>query len=107
MADPIWKVSRCEYDILETGGQTKVTNLHWNVTLDDGGLLASSYGSTGDDQNRTYALPALQNVPESVMVKWVHDAMGDEEVERVEQSLRDNIVEQKTPTSGGITPAEG
>ena len=107
MADPVWKVSRCEYDIEETGGQVKVTNLHYQVSYMDGEFIASSYGSTGDNQNRVYALPALQAVPMSVMVKWVKQSLGDEEVASIEQSLLDNIVEQKTPTSGGITPAEG
>ena len=41
------------------------------------------------------------------MTGWVKDAMGTEEVDRVEQSLRDNIAEQKNPQSGGGTPAEG
>jgi hypothetical protein len=100
----IWKVSRTDYDIDPDGsGQVKVTNLHWRATLIEGEFTASSYGSAGDDQNRVYPLPALENVPESVVVGWVQDALGEEEVARIEQSMVDNIAEQKTPTSGGIT----
>ena len=104
----VWNVTHCDYDIVEGGGgQTKVTNLHWSATLQDGDLNAYTYGSVGDDQNRVYALPALRNVPESVMVKWVHDAMEPGQQAQIEQMLADDIVEQKTPTSGGLTPAEG
>jgi hypothetical protein len=100
----IWKVSRTEYDIDPDGkGQVKVTNMHWTASLVEGEFTASSYGSAGDDQNRVYPLAALEAVPESVVVGWVQAALGEEQVAQIEQGMVDNIAEQKTPTSGGIT----
>ena len=103
MAD--WKVSYCEYTSKDQqAGQVLVTTLHYNVSLTDGEYFASSYGTTTDEGNRVYALPALQAVPEHVMVKWVTDALGEEEVVEIEQRLKDDIELQKNPVDGGFTP---
>jgi len=105
MADPVWTTSYCQYDD-EGGGQVLVDTLHWSVALEDSGFEASEHGTVNTaDQNRVFALPALQNVPESVMTGWVQQALGTEEVDAIEARLVANIEEQKNPTSGGLVPA--
>ena len=89
-------------DVEDNPSQCKVTTLHWRATLVDGDFTASSYGTTPDDQNRVYTKPALENVPESVVIGWIQQALGDEEVARIEQALADNIAEQQNPTSGTV-----
>ena len=91
-------------DVEESTGQVKVTTLHWRCTETDAEFTASSYGTTPDDQNRVYTKPALENVPESVVIGWIQQALGDEEVARIEQALLDDIEQQKNPTSGTVTP---
>jgi hypothetical protein len=99
-----WTISRTDYAIdPDANGQVKVTTLHWRTTLVDGPYTASSYGATGDDQNRVYALPALEAVPEHVVVGWAQAALGEEQVAAIEAGLEAQIVEQKTPTTGGVT----
>jgi hypothetical protein len=85
-------------------GQVKVTTLHYRASLTDGTYTASTYGTTPDDQNRVYTLPALEAVPESVVIGWIHQALGDEEVQRIEQGLLDSIESQKNPTDGTVNP---
>jgi hypothetical protein len=82
----------------------KVTALHWRATLFADGFTASSYGTTPDDGNRVYTLPALENVPESVVIGWSQQALGAEGVARIEQALVDDIEQQKNPTSGSVNP---
>ena len=91
-------------DVEESQGQVKVTILHWRCTEGAGEFTASSYGTTPDDQNRVYTKPALESVPESVVIGWIQQALGDEEVARIEQALLDDIEQQKNPTSGTVTP---
>jgi hypothetical protein len=99
-----WTIARTDYVIdPEVNGQVKVTTLHWRTTLVDGEFSAGSYGATPDEGNRVYALPALEAVPESVVVGWAQAALGAEEVAAIEERLLAQIVEQKNPTSGGIT----
>jgi hypothetical protein len=103
MAEPIWRAVATDWsDVEQTNGQVKVSTLHWRVSLTDGDLSSSSYGTTPPDQPRVYTLAALEAVPESVVVKWILDALGPEEVARIEKGLADDIVEQKTPTSGSV-----
>ena len=105
MASPIWKAPAVNWQDVEDGsGQVKVTTLHWRATLEADGFTATSYGTTPDDQNRVYTKPALEAVPESVVIGWIKQALGDEEVARIEQALLDNIAEQKNPTSGTVNP---
>lgn len=108
MADYIWKTGYCEYTKEGlSGGQVKVTTLHWNCTLIDKDFSANEYGSVdASDQNRVYTLPALKAVPESVMNDWVKDALGAEEVAAIENRLQDSIYEQENPTTGGFDPSE-
>ena len=107
MAEAIWKTGYCEYDIEEGGtGQVKVTTLHWLCSKTEGLNAASSYGTIdASEQSRVYTLPALQNVPESVMTGWVQQALGAEEVARIETDLDNQLIEQATPTHGGLSPA--
>ncbi len=105
MASPIWGAPALDWTNEEqTQGQVKVTTLHWRATLEADGFTASSYGATPDDQNRVYTKPALENVPGSVVIGWIQQALGAEEVARIEQALLDDIAEQKNPTSGSVTP---
>jgi hypothetical protein len=105
---PIWTSPLVEWEDVEGNpSQMKVTTLHWRATLVDGEFVAVLFGTTPDDQNRVYTKPALENVPESTVIGWIQQALGQEEVDRIEQALVDDIAQQKTPTSGTITPGDG
>lgn len=102
-----WKAPAVDWvDLEDDSSQCKVTTLHWRATLVDGEFTASSYGTTPDDQNRVYTKPALESVPESVVIGWIQQALGDEEVARIEQALADDIAEQAAPTGGTVVPGE-
>ena len=110
-----WKCGHVEYDFEETqnrgqgAGQVKVSTLHWRCEAWDDTEApyprSSAIGTvSAADQNRKYPLPALIAVPEATFVKWVHQAMGDEEKSRIESSLDDQYREMVNPTHGGFTP---
>lgn len=91
-------------DVEGNPSQAKVTTLHWAATLEDQGFTAHAYGATADDQNRVYTKPALESVPEATVVEWIHQALGAEEVQAVENRLADSIADQANPTSGTVNP---
>jgi len=111
MAD--WFVHYCAHTGEgQSGGQVKVTTLTWEASLTDGPDTVFQKGSTGDHSNRVYALPALQAVPESVMVGWAKQAIDDEAaatgsstVAEIEAQLDDLMVTAKDPAEGGLVPA--
>ena len=99
----IWNANATDWvDDEGNSPNVKVTTLHWGCSLVDGEFTARSYGTTPDGQNRVYTKQALSNVPESVVIGWIKQALGDEEVARIEQALADNIAEQQNPTSGTV-----
>jgi hypothetical protein len=101
----IWTVPALDWsDDEDSPGMVKVGTLHWRVQLEDSGYSAGAYGATQDTGGRVYTKVALAAVPASVVVGWVQEALGAEEVTRLEQSLADSITEQQNPTSGTITP---
>ena len=103
----IWEAPAVDWDSHEqTQGQVKVTTLHYRAHLEDQGFSASTYSTTPDGQNRVYTLPALEAVPESVVIGWIQQALGPEEVARIEQGLADNIESQVNPTTGTVNPGD-
>ena len=111
MAD--WRVYFCGYSGEgQSGGQTKVTTLTWEASLTDGADTVKQSSQVGDHSNRVYALPALQAVPESVMVGWAKQAIdedaaatGSSTVAEIEAQLDDMMAAVKDPLEGGLVPA--
>ena len=106
-----WTTGYVEYDKVSGGvGQTKVTTLHWSCEAKDASgdapyHVARSIGTVDvSDQNRKYPLAALQAVPDATFIKWVHQAMGDDEKNRIEADLATQYQEIRYPTHGGFTP---
>ena len=99
----IWKANKTNWiDAEGPAPQVKVTTLYWEANLEDGGFMSRAYGSIGDEENRVYTLAALEAVPESVVIGWIKQALGDEKVVLIEAGLAADIEEQQTPTSGSI-----
>jgi hypothetical protein len=103
MADPVWRPVALDFRNTGQAGNVIVETLHWEATMIEGEFSARRYGAMPDDSNRVYTLPALENVPADVVEGWIKDALGPEEVARIEQALADDIAEQQNPTSGSIT----
>lgn len=104
-----WTTSFCRYAIdPEVQGQVKVTLMDYKVTKEDQGFTALTSGVVDlEEDDRVFPLPALENVPENVMTGWVQDALGAEEVQRIEDGLDAEIaiqIELNKATNGGFIP---
>ena len=114
MTEYEWKTGYCEYlfeDPSNQNGNVKVTTLHWNCTVSDPDIPGipgvTNIGTvSAADQNRVYTLASLQNVPENVMTGWVQQALGDEEVQNIEDNLLAQWNDAIQPSGGGIAPSE-
>jgi hypothetical protein len=77
--------------------------VHWRVEKEDGEYSASSYGTqslhTEDIQN---FIP-FDEVTSEIVEGWVKDAMGEEKVSDIEESLNQQIEKEKNPSSETIT----
>jgi len=102
----VWNTGYVEFEIVDdkVDPDVQVTTLHWTCTKDDGGDVGSSYGTT------TAEIPVEPKSASEARSKIDWDALvqlslGVEEVQRIEDSIDAQIVELKTPTSGGFTPS--
>jgi hypothetical protein len=85
------------------GHEQVIYNVHWRVTKEDGDYSASEYGTqslhTEDIQNFT----PFDDVTSEMVEGWVKDAMGEEKVSDIEESLNQQIEKEKNPSSETIT----
>ena len=92
-----WKVSQLERE----SSDGYVFTAHWNVnateTVEDKTYSAGAYGSIGLERPEE-DLIAFEELTEELVVSWVLDKLGEEQVTNMETSLTNQIQEQKTPS---------
>lgn len=92
-----WKVSQLERE----SSDGYVFTAHWNVnateTVEDKTYSAGAYGSIGLERPEE-DLIAFEDLTEELVVSWVLDKLGEEQVVNMETSLTNQIQEQKTPS---------
>ena len=92
-----WNIAQLERET--TDGY--VYTAHWTVnateTVEDKTYTASSYGSIGLERPEEDLIP-FEELTEELVVSWVLDKLGEEQVVNMETSLTNQIQEQKTPS---------
>jgi len=84
-----------------------VTTVHWRAnateTVGEETYTATSYGSVGLTAGDT--LIPFADLTEVVVIGWVKDQLGEEQVESTESGLTAQIAAQKAPVSVSGFPA--
>ena len=92
-----WKVSQLERETSDG----YVFTAHWTVnateTVEDKTYSVGAYGSIGLERPEE-DLIAFEELTEELVVSWVLDKLGEEQVVNIETSLTNQIQEQKTPS---------
>ena len=92
-----WKVSQLERE----SSDGYVFTAHWTVnateTVEDKTYSAGAYGSIGLERPEEDLIP-FEELTEELVVSWVLDKLGEEQVTNMETSLTNQIQEQKTPS---------
>ena len=99
----VWTVAALDYTV-SSGGKTNVVGtVHWRATKTQGDDVAEVYGSVGlADPGDTFIEWA--NITEANAIAWAKEALGSEEVTRLEASLDAQLTEKVTPTVGSGQP---
>ena len=75
------------------------TSIHWRASdTDSDGNSGSSYGSVGVTLG-SQSFIAYAKIKESDAIQWAKDALGADEVKRIEDNIASQIAEAKTPTT--------
>ena len=85
------------------GHEQVIYNVHWQVQKEDGDYSASSYGTQSLNTEDIQDFKPFDEVTSEMVESWVKDAMGEETVLLIEDSLDQQIEDQKNPTSETIT----
>ena len=88
-----WHIANLERE--STDGY--VFTAHWTVSVTDGEYSASSYGSIGLERPEGELIP-FDYLSEELVISWVQDKLGEEQVASIQSSLISQIEEQKTPS---------
>ncbi len=85
------------------GHEEVIWNVHWRVAKEDGEYSASSYGTQTLNTEDIQDFVPFDDVTSEMVEGWVKDAMGEDRVAAIEESLDKEIESKKNPTSETIT----
>ena len=82
-----------------------VYTAHWTVSATDGDYSAAAYGSIGLEApaEGDTIIPYEELTPE-VVIGWVKEKLGEDQVSSTEAALAAQIAEQLAPTKASGTP---
>jgi hypothetical protein len=79
-----------------------VFTAHYTVDANDGTYSAGAYGSIGLERPET--LISYSDLTKELVVGWVKDKLGTEQVETIEAALQAQLDEQNAPTKAAGVP---
>ena len=94
-----WAIANLEYEIDGALLSNVVKIIHWTVIKETDGFAANAYGT------QSLGLPgtdfiAYEGLQEAVVLGWLFEALGPEQVAQIEANLDTVIAEQASPTIG-------
>jgi hypothetical protein len=103
-----WKIAACDRTVSLGGKADVITTVHWNVkdkdTVDGVDHSGSQYGSVGIDTSDLSDFTAYADVTEANAIAWAKEALGSDEVTRLETDVASQIEVSKTPVTGTGVP---
>lgn len=103
-----WKITGCDRTVSLGGEADVITTVHWEITdketVSDVVHYGRQYGSVGIDTDDLSGFIAYASVTEANAIAWAKEAVGADEVTRLETDVADQITLSKTPTHGTGVP---
>ena len=94
-----WKIAQLERETADG----YVFTAHYTVDAEDGTYRAGAYGSIGLERPEDELIP-FADLTEELVVGWVKDKLGEEQVENIEAALQAQLNEQAAPTKAAGLP---
>ena len=92
-----WGIANLVHDVADG----KVTAIHWTLSSTDGTYQASCYGSIGVDGDLTVQ---YKDLTADTVIGWVKDHFGAEKVAEIEQTMADQLEQQRAPKIAAGVP---
>ena len=97
-----WKIEQLNCKPSFDGKTDVVETIHWRLNGIDGDYATSVYGSQGVTYEAGSPFTDYDSLTEEVVVAWVKDALGEEQVTTYETSVNNQLEALKNPTV--VTP---
>ncbi len=98
-----WNCKTVDVHPQEKGETNVVYNVHWIVTGTEGDYTVSNIGTQVVPLDNATDFIPFENLTNEVITGWTKDAMGEEQVQAVEDSIASQIAELENPTSVTMT----
>ena len=93
-----WTISNMDRAIKLDGKDDVVTTIHWRASdIDSDDNKGSLYGSVNVTLGKDFI--AYKDIKEANAIQWAKDALGEDEVKSIEDSIASQIADAKTPTT--------
>jgi hypothetical protein len=103
-----WKIAACDRTVSLGGEADVITHIHWEVkdkeTVDGVDHHGRQYGSMNIDTDDLSSFIAYASVTEANAIAWAKEALGADEVTRLETDVASQITLSKTPVTGTGVP---
>jgi len=101
-----WNCKTVDVHPQEEGQTDVVYNVHWIVTGVDGDYSATNIGTQIVPLSEGGAFIPFEDLTNETVVGWTKEAMGQDEVDRIEASVASQIEALINPTSVTMTIGE-
>lgn len=97
-----WKISQLERETQD--GYVFVA--HYVIDANDGTYNAGAYGSIGLERPEDGLIP-FDSLTEEIVIGWVQDKLGAEQVQSISDALQTQLDEKHAPTKAAGLPWAG
>ena len=94
-----WNIANLERETVDG----YVYTAHWTLNATDEEFSVGSYGSIGLERPEEDLIP-FEDLTKELVISWIQDKLGEEQVESMQNALIAQIEEQKTPTKSSGVP---
>ena len=103
-----WKIAACDRTVALGGEADVITSVHWEVTdeetVNDVVHSGRRYSSVSLDTSDLSSFTAYASVTEANAIAWAKEALGADEVTRLETDVASQITLSKAPVTGTGVP---
>lgn len=101
-----WNCKTVDVHPQEEGETNVVYNVHWIVTGTEEDYSATNIGTQIVALNSEADFIPFEDLTNEIIVGWTKEAMGEEQVQAIEDSIASQIAELENPTSVTMTIGE-
>jgi hypothetical protein len=98
-----WNCKTVDVHPQEEGETNVVYNVHWIVTGTEEDYSATNIGTQIVALNSEADFIPFEDLTNEIIVGWTKEAMGEEQVQAIEDSIASQIAELENPTSVTMT----